>query len=76
MKLATTTAYALHIQDNFGNDDHHIMPYFGSMNIDSVMHGLNDIGYKGYFTFEADAKLHQIYRKKHLIKITAFSKHQ
>ena len=45
--------YALHVQDNWGNDDHHLAPFFGSLNLDSLMHGLQDIGYKGYFTFES-----------------------
>ena len=45
--------YALHIQDNLGGDDSHIAPFCGSLNLDAVMHGLKDIGYKGYFTFEA-----------------------
>ena len=28
-------------------------PFFGTLNLDSLMHGLIDIGYRGYFTFEA-----------------------
>lgn len=36
-----------------GNDDQHMAPYFGTLSIDSLMNGLFDIGYKGYFTFEA-----------------------
>ena len=28
------------------------MPFLGSLNLDSVMNGLMDIGYQGYFTFE------------------------
>lgn len=43
---------ALHIQDNMGNADTHLTPFFGTLNLDAVMHGLLDIGYKGYFTFE------------------------
>jgi len=45
--------YALHIQDNMGDHDAHIFPFLGSMNLDAVMNGLKDIGYQGYFTFEA-----------------------
>jgi len=45
--------YALHVQDNMGNHDSHMAPYFGTLNMDSLMHGLIDIGYKGYFTFES-----------------------
>ncbi len=43
---------ALHIHDNMGDADSHLLPYLGTVNLDSVMHGLKDIGYTGYFTFE------------------------
>lgn len=48
---------ALHVQDNMGDVDSHISPFFGTTNLDSLMHGLLDIGYEGYFTFEACAIL-------------------
>ena len=44
--------FALHIQDNAGDKDSHLTPFLGSLNLDSVMNGLIDIGYNGYFTFE------------------------
>ena len=43
----------LHVNDNFGEVDSHIPPCFGTMNLDSLIHGLADIGYDSYFTFEA-----------------------
>ena len=43
---------ALHIQDNMGDKDSHLTPFLGTLNLDAVMNGLLDIGYKGYFTFE------------------------
>ncbi len=44
---------ALHVQDNMGGpDDSHITPFLGTLNMDSLMNGLLDIGYNGYFTFE------------------------
>lgn len=45
---------ALHIQDNCGGkeEDTHLLPFFGTMSLDAVMHGLQKIDYKGYFTFE------------------------
>ena len=43
---------ALHMQDNMGDHDTHLVPFCGSMNLDAVMTGLKDIGYDGYFTFE------------------------
>ena len=42
----------VHIQDNLGTFDDHIVPFMGVLNLDAIMHGLIDTGYKGYFTFE------------------------
>lgn len=44
---------ALHINDNRGEKDEHILPYTGTMNIDEVMTALTEINFKGYFTFES-----------------------
>ena len=49
--------YALHINDNRGAKDEHIIPFMGTMNMDEVMHALIDSGYKGYFTFECGSAL-------------------
>ncbi|MBR5539913.1 MAG: sugar phosphate isomerase/epimerase [Clostridia bacterium] len=49
--------YALHVQDNRGDRDSHLMPFQGTLNLDSLMFGLKNIGYDGYFTFEADAMI-------------------
>ena len=43
---------ALHVQDNMGEEDNHLVPFLGTMNLDAVMTGLLDIGYQGFFTFE------------------------
>ncbi len=43
---------ALHIQDNDGNADAHLMPMAGTTNFDDVIRGLIDSGYRGDFTFE------------------------
>jgi sugar phosphate isomerase/epimerase len=43
----------LHINDNYGDMDSHVAPFQGTTNMDAVMQGLLDIGYGGYFTFEA-----------------------
>ena len=43
----------LHIHDNDGNKDEHTAPYMGILNMDTVMQGLVEIGYSGYFTFES-----------------------
>ena len=49
--------HALHIQDNYGNGDSHVMPLVGTTNFDDVIRGLLDIGYKGDFTFEANCTI-------------------
>lgn len=43
----------MHISDNFGDVHHHSWPFAGIINFDSVMQGLLDVNYDGYFTFEA-----------------------
>lgn len=43
---------AIHFNDNMGSCDEHIAPFCGTMDIDAVIQGLIDIGYKGYLTFE------------------------
>lgn len=54
LKILGKYVKALHVQDNMGDLDSHLAPFFGNQNLDSLMHGLIDIGYNGYFTFEAD----------------------
>ena len=52
LRILGSHVRALHIQDNLGNTDSHMTPFFGSLSMDALMHGLLDIGYDGYFTFE------------------------
>ena len=54
----------IHISDNLGEDDNHMMPYQGVVNFDEVMSALVKIDYKGVFTFECDSNL--IYGKSWL----------
>lgn len=49
--------YAIHLNDNRGFQDEHIIPYFGTLNMDEVMHALKDINYQGTFTFESGSTL-------------------
>lgn len=44
----------VHIHDNDGRCDGHTAPFMGIMDWDSVLRGLIDTDYKGYFTFECD----------------------
>ncbi len=65
------TLKMLHINDNMGGRDEHLLPYSGTLNVDEVMNALLDVGYKGYFTFEAG---HEFYdypgfpNKRHTFK--------
>lgn len=43
---------ALHVHDNDGRDDAHLMPYCGDTDWDKVTAALKEIGYSGDFTFE------------------------
>ncbi len=52
LRLLGSHVKALHIQDNMGDTDSHLLPFHGTTDMDSVMNGLLDIGYNGYFTFE------------------------
>ena len=45
---------ALHIHDNDGLTDQHTAPFIGSLDYDSLMRGLIESGYDGYFTLESD----------------------
>jgi sugar phosphate isomerase/epimerase len=49
--------YAIHYNDNRGDDDVHIAPYFGTLNHDEVLNALIDVGYQGYFTLESNGSL-------------------
>ncbi|MBP3570996.1 MAG: sugar phosphate isomerase/epimerase [Clostridia bacterium] len=44
----------VHIHDNDGRCDGHTAPFMGILDWDSVLRGLIDTDYKGYFTFECD----------------------
>jgi sugar phosphate isomerase/epimerase len=48
----------MHIADNFGDGPHHhTWPFAGIINFDSVMQGLLDVGYDGFFNYEASYTL-------------------
>ncbi len=49
--------YAIHYHDNHCEADEHLAPYLGNLNHDEVINALIDVGYKGYFTLEADFSL-------------------
>lgn len=45
---------AVHIHDNCAASDEHLLPYCGKLDLDSIVKGLIDARFPGYFTFEAD----------------------
>lgn len=49
-----TRLKALHIHDNDGITDQHYLPYMGTVDWRDFIYALREIGYKGYFTYEAD----------------------
>lgn len=51
---------ALHVHDNDGRLDRHLLPYLGSINWDRVTEALKDISYEGDFTFEACGMYYEI----------------
>ena len=53
IKILGSELRALHVQDNDGDADLHMFPLLGTTNIDSLMNGLIDSGYNGYFTLES-----------------------
>ena len=44
---------AVHINDNRGVQDEHMLPFMGTISMDEIMSALLAIDYKGYFTLEA-----------------------
>ena len=48
---------AIHFNDNYGVIDDHILPLMGTMNVDAVMHALQEIGFDGPMTLECDGQL-------------------
>ena len=43
---------AIHVHDNRGYSDEHLMPMMGCCDYDSLMRGLIQSGFDGYFTLE------------------------
>lgn len=53
LKTVGSDLYALHIQDNFQKHDIHIAPYMGTVNMDSILTAVKELGTIEYFTFES-----------------------
>lgn len=74
LRLLGSHVRALHIQDNRGDHDAHLLPFLGTMSMDAVMHGLLDIGYEGYFTFEVGGIFSTAEQKRPFAKDSRLSK--
>ena len=64
LRLLGSHVRALHVQDNLGDRDTHLAPYMGTLNLDAVMHGLQEIGFHGYFNFEVGPFFAQVGRRR------------
>lgn len=42
----------LHVNDNQGDTDDHLLPFFGTVNWNEAMQGLKDSGFDGYLNYE------------------------
>lgn len=56
MPILGKRIHALHIHDNDGNEDEHLMPYVGTINWQEFLHTLKYIGYEGDLSFETFAQ--------------------
>ena len=52
LNIIGSRLHAIHVQDNHGVSDEHLMPFHGSINWEEAMAGLADIGYEGDLTYE------------------------
>lgn len=51
---------ALHINDNNGKKDEHLLPYQGTVDWEAVTNALSMIGYEGDFTYEAHRSIQRL----------------
>ena len=52
LNLVGSRLQAVHVQDNHGAEDEHLLPFFGSIDWADAMAGLRDIGFDNDLTFE------------------------
>jgi sugar phosphate isomerase/epimerase len=53
--------FALHLNDNKGDDDTHMLPFDGTLDWSSVIRNLKDINYRGALSLEIQKDRHPIY---------------
>ena len=74
LRMLGSHVRALHIQDNMGDKDSHLVPFLGTLNLDAVMTGLQDIGYDGYFTFEVGGFFTPASKRREYLRSTRLAK--
>lgn len=52
IKLLGKRIKALHVNDNFGSTDLHLLPFLGDVKWEAIMKVLTEIGYEGDFVYE------------------------
>lgn len=57
IKKLGSEIYAIHIHDNFGDQDAHLLPFFGNLDFKSILSALKEINFSGFYTFECDANI-------------------
>ena len=53
---------ALHLNDNMGDDDMHMLPFDGTANWDKIIKTFKDIDYKGVLSLEVQQDMHLKYQ--------------
>ncbi len=56
VRLCGSLMKAVHIHDNFGNGDDHLIPFVGNINWVSFRQGLKEIGFEGSLSLECACK--------------------
>lgn len=51
---------ALHVNDNFGVFDNHLLPYFGAIQWEPILTALKKVGYDGELTFETGMNFNRV----------------
>ena len=52
LNIIGSRLHAIHVQDNHGMSDEHLLPFHGNINWQEAMEGLADIDYDGDLTYE------------------------
>lgn len=53
---------AVHLHDNFGDYDWHMLPFDAKVDYEMVVNGLNKVGYEGPISLEVHQDVHEMYK--------------